>query len=233
MDMAFFMAFMMLFSKPPGKLDFDRNRQDMVERQIVSRGVKNEDVLNAMRKVPRERFIPEELRFRAYDDGPLQIGHGQTISQPYIVALMTELSEVGSGDVVLEVGTGSGYQAAILGEIADTVYSIEIICELQERADSTLRDLGYENIHTKCGDGYFGWPEVSPFDAIIVTAAPEKVPQPLLDQLKDGGKLVIPVGDVIQNLEVYVKNGDNIVKRGGIPVRFVPMTGKAEEDEDE
>ncbi len=231
--MAVILAIIMLFSKPPGKEDFEIKRQLMVEEQIVARGIRDQAVLEAMRSVPRERFIPEDQRNRAYDDGPLPIGLGQTISQPYVVALMTELMEVDSADIVLEVGTGSGYQAAILAEIADTVYSVEIICELQERADSTIKALGYENVHSRCGDGYFGWPEAAAFDAIIVTAAPDKVPQPLLDQLKDGGRLVIPVGDGIQFLEVYSRDGDRFERRRSIPVRFVPMTGKAEEDNGE
>ncbi|MEE9554489.1 MAG: protein-L-isoaspartate(D-aspartate) O-methyltransferase, partial [candidate division Zixibacteria bacterium] len=229
--MTIFLALIMLFSKSPDSSDFGKNRSHMVDRQIVARGIKDEAVLKAMRNVPREMFVPENQRSRAYDDGPLSIGLGQTISQPYVVALMTELMEVDSGDVVLEVGTGSGYQAAILAEIVDTVYSIEILCELQQRADSTLKALGYTNARTRCGDGYFGWPEAAPFDAIIVTAAPDEVPQLLLDQLKEGGKLVIPVGEGVQFLEVYTRKGGRFERQRGIPVRFVPMTGKAEEDE--
>lgn len=205
----------------------------MVERQIVARGVSDNNVLNAMRDVPRDLFVPEGLRSGAYDDCPLPIGSGQTISQPYIVALMTELLSPDSNDVILEVGTGSGYQAAVLAEIVDTIYSIEIICELQERADSTLNALGYTNVHTRCGDGYNGWPEAAPFDGIIVTAAPEIVPRPLLEQLKDGGRLVIPVGDMIQYLEVHTRQGDKFTRQRSVPVRFVPMTGKAEEEADE
>jgi protein-L-isoaspartate(D-aspartate) O-methyltransferase len=144
---------------------------------------------------------------------------------------MTELLEPREGDRILEIGTGSGYQAAVLAEIVDTVYSIEIICELQERADSTLKSLEYNNIITKCGDGYDGWPEASPFDGVIVTAAPEKVPQPLLDQLKEGAKLVIPVGDYMQYLEVYTRTGNKFKRERSVPVRFVPMTGKAEDDD--
>ena len=228
--MAILLAFIMILFRQPDSTEFSGERLRMVEQQIIARGLRDESVLGAMRKVPRERFVPADLRSRAYDDGPLQIGSGQTISQPYIVALMTELLRLDSNDVVLEVGTGSGYQAAILAEIAKTVYSIEIICELQERADSTLKDLGYVNIHTRCGDGYYGWPEAAPFDAIMVTAAPEKVPQALLDQLKDGGKLVVPVGDQLQFLEIYTRVGDRFDRRRGIPVRFVPMTGKTQEE---
>jgi protein-L-isoaspartate(D-aspartate) O-methyltransferase len=225
------MVVLMLFSKPPKEPDYQQMRVKMVEYQIMTRGVKDSRVIGAMMKVPRHLFVPEDKRYRAYDDGPLPIGKGQTISQPYIVALMTELLELRKGDRVLEVGTGSGYQAAVLAEIVDTVYSIEIICELQERADSTLKSLNYNNVITKCGDGYNGWPDAAPFDGVIVTAAPEKVPQPLLDQLKEGGKLIIPVGEYIQYLEVYTRVGDKFEKRRDIPVRFVPMTGKAEEDE--
>jgi len=231
--MAVMMAIIMLFSPPPDKSNFDTKRRGMVESQIVSRGISDNRVIEAMNKVPREMFVPESQRSQAYNDGPLSIGFGQTISQPYVVALMTELLLLDSADVVLEVGTGSGYQAAILAEIAKSVYSIEIVCSLQTRADSTLEALGYTNIHTRCGDAYFGWPEEAPFDAIIVTAAPEQVPQPLLDQLKDGGRLVIPVGEGLQYLEVYNRIGDRYERNRGIPVRFVPMTGKAEEGEDD
>lgn len=228
--MAILLAFMTIFSRPPDSTEFEKERVRMVEHQLFARDIRDQSVLAAMRKVPRERFVPENQMSRAYDDGPLQIGFGQTISQPYVVALMTEQLKLDSNAVVLEVGTGSGYQAAILGEIAKEVYSIEIICELQERADSTLKALGYNNIHTKCGDGYYGWPEAAPFDAIMVTAAPEKVPRALLDQLKDGGRLVIPVGDQLQFLELYTRTGDKFEKHRSIPVRFVPMTGKAQEE---
>jgi protein-L-isoaspartate(D-aspartate) O-methyltransferase len=231
--MTILLAVLMMFSRQPGNSDYQKQRLAMVERQIVARGVSDNNVLNAMRDVPRHLFVPEALRSGAYDDCPLPIGSGQTISQPYIVALMTELLSPDSNDVILEVGTGSGYQAAVLAEIVDTVYSIEIICELQERADSTLKDLGYANIHTLCGDGYDGWPEAAPFDGIIVTAAPEKVPRPLLEQLKDGGRLVIPVGDIIQYLEVHIRQGEKFTRQRSVPVRFVPMTGKAEEEADD
>ncbi|UCC80522.1 MAG: protein-L-isoaspartate(D-aspartate) O-methyltransferase [Candidatus Zixiibacteriota bacterium] len=229
--MDIFLAVLMLFSKPPQEPDYHKMRAKMVEYQIMTRGIKDSRVIGAMMKVPRHRFVPEDKRFRAYDDGPLPIGEGQTISQPYIVALMTELLEPQEGDRILEIGTGSGYQAAVLAEIVDTVYSIEIICELQERADSTLKSLGYNNVITKCGDGYDGWPEAAPFDGVIVTAAPEKVPQPLLDQLKEGAKLVIPVGAYMQYLEVYTRVGDKFKRERNVPVRFVPMTGKAEDDD--
>jgi protein-L-isoaspartate(D-aspartate) O-methyltransferase len=225
------MAVLMLFSKPPREPDYRELRDNMVEHQIMARGVKDSRVIGAMMKVPRHLFIPENKRYRAYDDGPLPIGEGQTISQPYIVALMTELLEPQEGDRILEIGTGSGYQAAVLAEIVDTVYSIEIICELQERADSTLKALDYENVITRCGDGYLGWPEAAPFDGVIVTAAPKTVPEPLLEQLNEGAKLVIPVGDYMQYLEVYTRTGDKFERERNVPVRFVPMTGKAEEDD--
>jgi protein-L-isoaspartate(D-aspartate) O-methyltransferase len=231
--MMILLAVLMMFSRQPDNPDYHKQRLVMVERQIVARGVSDNNVLNAMRDVPRHLFVPEGLRSGAYDDCPLPIGSGQTISQPYIVALMTELLSPDSNDVILEVGTGSGYQAAVLAEIVDTVYSIEIICELQERADSALNALGYTNVHTRCGDGYNGWPEAAPFDGVIVTAAPESVPRPLLEQLKDGGRLVIPVGDIIQYLEVHTRQGDKFTRKRSVPVRFVPMTGKAEEEADD
>ncbi len=231
--MTILLAVLMMFSKPPDSQDYHKRRLGMVERQIVARGIADENVLDSMRDVPRHLFVPEGLRTSAYDDCPLPIGSGQTISQPYIVALMTDLLRPDSDDVILEVGTGSGYQAAVLAEIVDTVYSIEIICELQERADSTLKALGYTNIHTRCGDGYGGWPEAAPFDGIIVTAAPGKVPRPLLEQLKEGGRLVIPVGEIIQYLEIHTRHGEKYTKERNVPVRFVPMTGKAEEEADE
>jgi protein-L-isoaspartate(D-aspartate) O-methyltransferase len=202
----------------------------MVKTQIEARGITDPLVLAAMRKVPRHRFLDEKNWRHAYDDAPYSIGHGQTISQPYIVALMTELLCPKMNHRVLDIGTGSGYQAAVLAEIVDSVYTIEIICPLLERADSLLKKLGYKNIYTRCGDGYDGWPEAAPFDGIIVAAAPEHVPQPLLDQLKDGGRLIIPVGDAFQYLEIYTRSGDKITKEKSIPVRFVPMTGKAEKE---
>ena len=170
----------------------------------------------------------ENLRNVAYTDGPLPIGEGQTISQPYIVALMTELLELKGEEKVLEIGTGSGYQAAILAEIATEVYTIEIIKTLADRAESTLKSMNYQNITVRCGDGYQGWEEEAPFDGIMVTAAPDHIPQPLVDQLKTGAKLVIPVGDLFQELLVVTKTEKGIKKQGVIPVRFVPMTGEAE-----
>jgi protein-L-isoaspartate(D-aspartate) O-methyltransferase len=207
---------------------YSAKRQAMVEGQIRARGVTQPAVLAAMAKVPRHLFVPEALRAQAYDDYPLPIGQQQTISQPYIVALMTSLLDLGSGDKVLEIGTGSGYQAAVLGQIAREVYTIEILAPLSQAAQKTLGELGYKNVHTRVGDGYAGWPEAAPFDAIVVTAAPEKVPQPLLDQLKVGGKMVIPVGAFFQDLLVLTKTATGVEKKNIIPVRFVPMTGEAQ-----
>ena len=209
-------------------LRLQEKREWMVKTQIESRGVKDPLVLKAMRQVPRHLFVPKTYQEEAYADEPLPIGEGQTISQPYIVALMTELLGLKGEEKVLEIGTGSGYQAAILAEIAKEVYSIEIICLLAEKAESTLKELGYKNITVKCGDGYQGWKEHSLFDGIIVTAAPDHIPQPLVDQLKIGGRLVIPVGELFQELILVTKTEKGIKKENVIPVRFVPMTGEAE-----
>jgi protein-L-isoaspartate(D-aspartate) O-methyltransferase len=203
-------------------------RERMVRFQIEARQVRDKLVLAAMRKVPRHLFVPANLRDQAYADGPLPIGGGQTISQPYIVALMTELLGLKGGEKVLEIGTGSGYQAAVLAEIADQVYSVEIICSLAQTAESRLKQLGYDNVTVECADGYQGWKEHAPFDGIIVTAAPDHVPPPLIEQLKVGAKLVIPVGDVYQELQVITKTETGITEMNAIPVRFVPMTGEAE-----
>jgi len=200
----------------------------MVEEQIEARGIKDSLVLAAMRKVPRHLFVPERYRSEAYADHPLPIGYGQTISQPYIVAYMTEALRLKGGEKVLEIGTGSGYQAAVLAEIADSVFTIEIIPELAESARERLRRLGYKNIFVLCGDGYRGWPEHAPFDAIIVTAAPDHIPGPLVEQLKVGGRMVIPVGSVYQELFLVVKTERGVEKRPLLPVRFVPMTGEAQ-----
>lgn len=206
---------------------WQRQRLKMVETQIVARGVEDTATLEAMRKVPRHLFVPENWRSSAYEDEPLPIGLGQTISQPYIVALMTELAMLKKDSKVLEIGTGSGYQAAVLAEICDSVYSIEILPELAERADSTLKALGYR-VKVICGDGYRGLPESAPFDAIIVTAAPDEVPSPLIEQLAEGGRLVIPVGTYHQELKLIRKIAGKIKETNIIPVRFVPMTGEAE-----
>jgi protein-L-isoaspartate(D-aspartate) O-methyltransferase len=203
-------------------------REVMVETQIAARGVRDRAVLAALRRVPRHEFVPEEVRSQAYADRPLPIGLDQTISQPYIVALMTELAAVGPGKRVLEIGTGSGYQAAVLAELGAEVYSIEIVAPLGKRAAATLGRLGYRAVRTKIGDGYQGWPEAAPFDAVVVTAAPPRIPEPLKRQLKVGGRLVIPVGEGVQELKVITKLSDRFVERTAIPVRFVPMTGEAQ-----
>lgn len=203
-------------------------RLEMVDSQIRARGVSDSRVLHAMSEVPRHEFVPAAVRAQAYEDYPLPIGSAQTISQPYIVALMTSLLALGGTEKVLEIGTGSGYQAAVLAKVAAEVYTIEILEPLAASARRTISALGYDNVHFRTGDGYAGWPEAAPFDAIVVTAAPEKVPQPLLDQLRVGGRLVIPVGSYFQNLMVYTKTANGLEKKSVIPVRFVPMTGKAQ-----
>jgi protein-L-isoaspartate(D-aspartate) O-methyltransferase len=200
-------------------------RGRMVEEQIVARGVTDPAVLRAMRAVPRHEFVPAGARADAYADQPLPIGHGQTISQPYIVALMSELAAVKPGDRVLEIGTGSGYQAAILAELGADVYSIEILEPLARRAGETLRRLGYDRIHLRQGDGYRGWPSAAPFAAIVATAAPPEVPPALLAQLAPGGRLVIPVGKDEQELRVLVRTPSGIETRRVVPVQFVPMVG--------
>lgn len=205
---------------------FAAARAEMVEQQIRKRDVKAPAVLQAMLKVPRHRFVPSPVRHMAYADRPLPIGSAQTISQPYIVAYMTEAAKVSPTDRVLEIGTGSGYQAAVLGEIAREVYTIEIIPELAEGARSILSELGYRNVHVRAGNGYLGWPEHAPFDAILVTAAPEEVPQALVDQLAVGGRMVVPVGATIQDMMIIERTQRGVVERKTIPVRFVPMTGK-------
>jgi protein-L-isoaspartate(D-aspartate) O-methyltransferase len=201
-------------------------RDAMVDQQIRAREITAPAVLNAMRKVPRHRFVPAEVRHLAYEDHPLPIGSGQTISQPYIVAYMTEAADISPRDKVLEIGTGSGYQAAVLGEVGREVYTIEIIPELAAAASKTLAELGYTNVHAKAGNGYLGWPEHAPFDAILVTAAPDQVPQALVDQLALGGKMVVPVGEIVQNMMIIEKTRNGVIERRTIPVRFVPMTGK-------
>ena len=209
---------------------FEAAREAMVQRQLVARDIDDARVLEAMRKVPRHRFVPEEHEAHAYLDQPLPIGYDQTISQPYIVALMTQLARPVEGDRVLEVGTGSGYQAAVLGELVAEVYSIEIVAPLAERATRVLGELGYDNVHVRSGDGYAGWPEHAPFDAIVVTAAPERIPAPLLEQLAPGGRLVIPVGPMhsTQQLRVVEKDAQGrLHERSVSPVRFVPLTGEA------
>ena len=214
----------------PTAADFAAHRQRMVEQQLKPRDIKDQRVLAAMAKVPREEFIPVDARVDAYEDGPLPIGYDQTISQPYIVAFMTEQLGLKPGDRVLEVGSGSGYQAAILAELVAEVYTIEIVEPLANTAKATLQRLGYKNVHIKAGDGYNGWPEEAPFDAIIVTCAPDKVPQPLVDQLKDGGRMVIPVGErFAQQLYLLEKKNGQLKESVSLPVRFVPMTRETQE----
>jgi len=207
---------------------YEKLRISMVQDQIERRGIHDAKVLQAMRKVPRHKFVPDHLRKYAYADEPLPIGEDQTISQPYIVAYMTEKLEIEPGDKVLEIGTGSGYQAAVLAELTDSVFTIEIVDVLARRAEKTLKELDYENIYVKSGDGYKGWPEHAPFDAIIITAAPTKIPQPLADQLRIGGRMILPLGDFSQDLVLIQKNALGITQQTLLPVRFVPMTGEIE-----
>ena len=203
-------------------------RERMVAVQIEERGVKDERVLAAMRRVPRHRFVPADVAQFAYEDSPLPIGYDQTISQPYIVAHMTEQLQVRGGLKVLEIGTGSGYQAAVLAEMGARVYSIEIVSELAARAAKDLQSVGYKNVQVRAGDGYRGWPEAAPFDRIIVTAAPDHVPQPLVEQLAVGGRMVIPVGEHFQQMTIIEKTPQGVVQSQTIDVLFVPMTGEAQ-----
>jgi protein-L-isoaspartate(D-aspartate) O-methyltransferase len=211
---------------PATDLDSQR-RARMVETQIVARGVRDARVLAAMRDVPRHLFVDGAHQGEAYEDHPLPIAGNQTISQPYIVALMTELLDLQPGDRVLEIGTGSGYQSAVLSRLAREVYSIEIVPELARASSERLRQLGFTNVTVKEGDGYRGWPEHAPFDGIVVTAAPPRIPEPLLDQLAPGGRMVIPVGDFFQELKVFTKEKNGkVTEKDILPVRFVPMTGE-------
>jgi protein-L-isoaspartate(D-aspartate) O-methyltransferase len=218
-----------LFALEPQVSDsrFDAQRQEMVEHQIARRGVDDARVLAAMRTVPRHLFVPEDQRLEAYVDHPLPIGGGQTISQPYIVGLMTSLLELDGSERVLEIGTGSGYQAAVLGELAAEVYTIEIRESLGRQAGELLERLGYRNVHVRVGNGYRGWPEEAPFDAIIVTASPPDIPPELVEQLKIGGRMVVPVGGgAVQDLELLTKSASGVVRKDIVPVRFVPMIGE-------
>ena len=203
-------------------------RERMVREQIEDRGVRDKRVLAALHKVPRHLYVPGEMASYAYADRPLPIGYHQTISQPYIVAFMTEALELKPQDRVLEIGTGSGYQAAVLAELVRDVYSIEIVEPLGKEADERLKRLGYSNIQVRIGDGYRGWPEAAPFDAIIVTAAPDHVPSALVDQLREGGRMVLPVGRFLQNLIRLRRTPEGIKRETLLPVRFVPMVGEAE-----
>jgi len=204
-------------------------REKMVIEHIVARGMRDAAVLAAMRSVPRHLFVSKEQQSHAYDDSPLPIGHGQSISQPYIVALITALAQVRPGMRVLEIGSGCGYQTAVLAEMGAEVFSIEIVGELAERSAKTLEELGYRNVHVHTGDGYAGWPEHAPFGAIVLAAAPNRVPAPLLEQLDIGGRLVMPEGVAEQMLRVYTRESSGFSVRDIIGVRFVPMTGKAQE----
>lgn len=213
--------------RQPAGPNWEAARQRMVDEQLAARDIRSPRVLAAMRQVPRHLFVPEAGRALAYEDRPLPIGHDQTISQPYIVAYMTEALELDATDRVLEIGTGSGYQAAILGVLAKEVYTIEIVEPLAERARQTLKTLGHSNVHVRAGNGYLGWPEQSPFDRIMVTAAPDEVPPALVEQLKVGGLMAIPVGTVVQELRILRKTRSGRMETlRTLPVRFVPMTGK-------
>ncbi len=225
-------AWMTCGRSPLQPVDWAAAREQMVAKQIVAqgRGVRDQRVIGAMSQVPRHELVPAQVRARAYEDRPLPIGYGQTISQPFIVAFMTEALAPKPEDRVLEVGTGSGYQAAVLSRLVADVYSIEIVEPLAKRAAADLKRLGYDNVHVRAGDGYKGWPEAAPFDAIIVTCAPDHVPEPLVAQLKDGGRMIIPVGpDGAQELVLLQKRGTKLEKTEVLPVAFVPMTGEARE----
>lgn len=208
---------------------YSQSRNEMVDSQLIGRGISDKNTIKAMRKVPRHKFVPDYVREMAYSDTPLPIGMGQTISQPYIVAYMTELLKPKKGQKILEIGTGSGYQTAILSEIGCEVYTIEIVEALAVYARKILTDMGYSNIHFKIGDGYQGWEMYSPYDGIIVAAAPSEIPEPLISQLSEKGKMVIPVGDDLQELLLVTKTKDGIKEERMSPVRFVPMRGEAEQ----
>ena len=206
--------------------DVAAERQRMVDTQLRAEGIRDDAVLRAMAKVPRHLFVPQDLRPRAYENTPLPIGLGQTISQPFIVAYMTEALQARADHTILEIGTGSGYQAAVLAELAKEVLSIEIVPELAERARTTLTEAGYRNVTVRAGNGYLGWPERAPFQRIIVTAAPETIPQALVDQLAVGGIMVVPVGTLFQEMIIVTKTAQGVAEKRTIPVRFVPMVNK-------
>ncbi|HEY5592256.1 MAG TPA: protein-L-isoaspartate(D-aspartate) O-methyltransferase [Paludibacter sp.] len=217
-----------IYSSLFGQNKYEKERADMVRLQIQARGINDKNTLKAMKTVARHLFVPDEYKSDAYDDRPLPIGYGQTISQPYIVAYMTKLLNVGSGATVLEIGTGSGYQAAVLAEIVKQVYTIEIVEELGNSAKERLKTLKYHNVEVKIADGYYGWEERGPYDGIVVTAASEYIPPPLIDQLKDGGSMIIPIGSPfsVQTLMMVTKRGKKITTESLILVRFVPFTRK-------
>jgi protein-L-isoaspartate(D-aspartate) O-methyltransferase len=219
-----------LLVTPAGAADgFEMLRRSMVEQQVRQRGITQPEVLSAMEQVPRHLFVPDSLRTEAYSDQPLVLGQGRTVYQPYVVALMTSLLGLKRGDKVLEVGTGSGYHAAVLSRIAREVYSIEIVPTVASQATKRLSVLGYHNVEVRVGDGYRGWPEKGPFDAILLSAAPTQIPKPLLDQLREGGKMVAPVGGFFQDLLVITKTSEGLEKRTVIPVRLSPMKGRAQD----
>jgi protein-L-isoaspartate(D-aspartate) O-methyltransferase len=205
---------------------FAQQRQAMVQQQLVYRGISNPQVLKAMARVPRHRFVPPQVSHWAYRDTPLEIGYGQTISQPYIVAYMTEQAAIPDQGSVLEIGTGSGYQAAVLSRLCRRVYSVEIIAPLAQKSQATLQQLGYDNVHVKHGNGYQGWGDHAPYDAILLTAAPPRLPSSLVEQLTMGGRLVAPVGDTYQSLQVITKTPDGLAVQSMLPVRFVAMVGE-------
>ncbi len=215
-----------------GQVDYAAKREQMVKTQLKARDIKDRATLHAMSNVPRHLFVPQNMKSQAYIDAPLPIGNGQTISQPYIVAFMTQELRLKSTDKVLEIGTGSGYQAAVLAKIVDSVYTIEIVKNLAMTAKDRLQELGYTNVNVKWGDGYHGWPIKAPFDAIIVTAGAEAIPQPVIDQLKNGGRMIIPVGpnNSVRQLVLIKKTENKIITKNLIPVRFVPFTRENEKN---
>jgi protein-L-isoaspartate(D-aspartate) O-methyltransferase len=223
------LAVLVALAVPAGAGDrFEAQRKAMVEEQIRQRGITQPEVLTAMGQVPRHMFVPESLQAQAYAHQPISLGNGRTIYQPYVVALMTSLLDLKRGSKVLEVGTGTGYHAAVLSRIARQVYSIEIVQGVANQAAKRLENMGYPNIEIRVGDGYQGWPEKAPFDAILLSAAPPHIPKPLIDQLRVGGKMVVPVGGFFQDLLVITKTADGIEKRTVIPVRLAPMRGKVQ-----